>query len=170
MADELKAQAEIRKDITEAGGYAFKLTNRFTIGIPDLGVWLSPFVPCVIEVKDFGIVKDGFDRDIGTTPKQRDVMRRMSEAYDRKHTVAGVVVHARAGAARRLYCFRWDALRGADGAPYVERTRGGRWDVHALLGHLGVSRFTDRLCPQTGRRCEKDICVFKVECGLNVKD
>ena len=69
--NELKLQAEICKSVIEQGGWAKKLTNQFTIGIPDLLISLPGFIPCLAEVKDFGEVGDKFDRQIDLSPKQR---------------------------------------------------------------------------------------------------
>lgn len=82
MSNETDLQLKIKNSVIKDGGYSKKLTNRFTIGIPDLLICLYPFVPCIIEVKDWGEVETvGFKRQIGVTPKQRYELNEMSNPY-----------------------------------------------------------------------------------------
>jgi hypothetical protein len=118
MANELAVQTEIKQAVIAQGGYAVKLSNRFTIGIPDLGIWLGPYDPFIMEVKDFGVVAATFNRQIGTTPKQRDTMRRMQQSYG--NDVWGEHV-----------C----------GEAVIERSRTGlKWDIYRLLDKFGARR------------------------------
>jgi hypothetical protein len=150
MANELLIQREIKQSVINAGGYAVKLSNRFTIGIPDLGVWLAPFVPTIFEVKDLGECVAKFDRQLDVTPKQKDVMRRMQKSYDRPAgsygnvCVTGTLVHIRHRGRRVLVALPYDAPRLAwdyeeQGLGWIERGSGGRWNMGKLMQGLGVS-------------------------------
>lgn len=77
MAKELGLQANIRK----SADYGLKLSNRFTLGVPDLLLVIAPFVPCIVEVKDLGPVVDNFDRQLAVTPLQDETMRRINAPY-----------------------------------------------------------------------------------------
>lgn len=74
-------QTQIKLSVKRQGGYAIKLSNRFTIGIPDLLIMLSPFVPLIAEVKDLGECVADFDRKLDVTPKQNDELKKMNAAY-----------------------------------------------------------------------------------------
>lgn len=75
-------QLDIKKSVNRAGGYCFKLSNRFTIGVPDLGIWLPPFAPLLAEVKMLRDCKPGFKRQLAVTEKQDSVMRLSSQGYE----------------------------------------------------------------------------------------
>lgn len=51
MKDETSYQHDIIKAVVALGGWGKKLSNRFLIGIPDLGIVLRPFGQMIIEVK-----------------------------------------------------------------------------------------------------------------------
>lgn len=141
MADEIKIQREMKQSVKNQGGHAEKLTNRFTIGIPDLGVWLSPFAPCVLEVKDLSVVVDNFDRKLDVSPKQADVLRRIQTGYGPEALVAGVVAHIVHRGRHRLVGLRHDATRLAYDYPaFIERQTGGRWDIATLLEQMRIAR------------------------------
>lgn len=82
---ELDIQREICQSVRKDGGWARKLTNRFTIGIPDLLVALYPFVPCLLEVKDLGEVGEMFHRKLNVTEKQRHELIAFDEAISEAH-------------------------------------------------------------------------------------
>lgn len=67
---ETDLQFHIKKSIIKDGGYCKKLTNHFTIGIPDLLIRHPNFAPIVAEVKELGECVDKFDRQLDVTPKQ----------------------------------------------------------------------------------------------------
>lgn len=102
MADELGFQRELKESVIALGGFSTKLSNRFTVGVPDLGVWLAPFVPLIIECKDLGAVVDKFDVQLGVTAKQADTMKRMQQSYGPRYgsAVCAVAVHLRHRGAR----------------------------------------------------------------------
>lgn len=79
--NEVDHQTNIKKSVILQGGYSFKLSNRFTIGIPDLLVMLPPFVPCLAEVKDLGECVPDFDRKLDVSPKQNLELVKMNAAY-----------------------------------------------------------------------------------------
>lgn len=142
MANEITQQREIKESVLALGGYAVKLTNRFTIGIPDLGIWLPSLCPVVCEVKDLGVVTDEFDRTLGVTPKQADVMRRISKPYG--STVALVLVHALHRGERRLIALPHTATRLRwDYGPFaydVRRRTGIRYpSLSTIFRNLGVA-------------------------------
>lgn len=141
MSDEIKIQREMKQSVKAIGGHAEKLTNRFTIGIPDLGVWLCPFAPCVLEVKDLGVVVDNFDRKLDVSPKQADVLRRIQTGYGPEARVAGVVAHIVHRGRHRLVGLPYDADRITALYPeWVERQTGGRWDMALLLQQMKIAR------------------------------
>lgn len=85
---ELDVQREIVKSVKLEGGWSKKLTNRFTIGIPDLLIALYPSIPFLAEVKDLGVVHTNqFNRKLDVSEKQRyellEFDRAVSEAHGR---------------------------------------------------------------------------------------
>ena len=51
MKDETAYQRDIIHAVEQLGGWGKKLSNRFLIGIPDLGITLRPFGTTIVEVK-----------------------------------------------------------------------------------------------------------------------
>lgn len=74
-------QTQIKLSVRRQGGYSFKLSNRFTIGIPDLLIALPPFAPCLAEVKDLGECVADFSRKLDVSPKQAYELKAMNEPY-----------------------------------------------------------------------------------------
>lgn len=140
MARELAVQTDIKRSTLAQGGYALKLSNRFTVGVPDLGIWLPPFAPFIAEVKDLGVVTDNFHVQIGVTPKQTDTMLRMSGKYTRP--VAGLLIAATHRGIRKLFYAPHDETRiAALSFPFhVIRGVGGKYDIAAILSHAGVAK------------------------------
>lgn len=157
---ETDVQAQIRQSVKFDGGYCHKLTNQFTVGIPDLLIALPPFAPCIIEVKDLKTVMSGFDRQIDVTPKQRYELRAISEAYndiDRpfdqlRPTFSGIFVHVIWNKWHYLTGLPYHAERHTGHLlddPTRTRKRGLRWDppkrrpywdVRGLLEACGVTK------------------------------
>lgn len=81
MARELDLQTQIIRSVRRRGGYGKKISHRFSVGIPDLLIGLYPFVPAIMEVKDFGVVSDKFDRRIDTTVKQEHELEQFTKQY-----------------------------------------------------------------------------------------
>lgn len=81
MTVETDLQRDIRQSVRRQGGYCIKLSNRFTIGVPDLLIALAPFAPCYVEVKKLGKCVLGFDRQLDVTPKQGHELRGLSDQY-----------------------------------------------------------------------------------------
>ena len=92
MARELAEQTNLIKSVRLAGGYARKMSNRYSIGIPDLLIGLPPFVPFLAEMKDLGTVVDDFDRQLNVTPKQNHEMGLLSGPYERAAYGAAALV------------------------------------------------------------------------------
>jgi hypothetical protein len=78
---ELNLQRDIKKSAIRDGGSGFKLSNRFSVGIPDLHLSLPSFAPCIVEVKDLGECVPSFDRQLDVTPKQRHTMNQLNAPY-----------------------------------------------------------------------------------------
>ena len=76
VKNELSFQKEIIDSAKAAGGYGFKLTNRFTIGVPDILVSGPMYAPSLFEAKHLGDVVANFDRQTGVTPLQQEQMKR----------------------------------------------------------------------------------------------
>ena len=76
VKNELSFQKEIIDSAKAAGGYGFKLTNRFTIGVPDILVSVPMYAPSLFEAKHLGDVVANFDRQTGVTPLQQEQMKR----------------------------------------------------------------------------------------------
>ncbi len=161
MSKELDVQAKIRASVKKDNGYCHKLTNRFTVGIPDLLVALFPYMPCVLEIKDLGPVADDFDRQINVTPKQQYELHGISKVYhEGQHPytpyrkASGVLVALVHQGKHRLVAvhtnmrgfsdvsYRLDAGYVADPTRWVERGVGGYYNLKPLLEHLGIARIT----------------------------
>lgn len=82
---EVDHQANIKLSVKAQGGYALKLSNRFTVGVPDLLIMHPLFVPCIAEVKDLKDCVPDFDRKIDVSPKQDLTMRQMNGVYQSPH-------------------------------------------------------------------------------------
>ena len=133
--NELKLQAEICKSVVVQGGWAKKLTNQFTIGIPDLLISLPGLAPCLAEVKDFDVVGDKFDRKLDVSPKQRHELLTFNAVNP---ATAVILVGLKWGNEHHLVCLPADAERLSDayrGAAwgYTKRLPGLRYDMKEIL-------------------------------------
>lgn len=79
---EVDHQTNIKLSVKAQGGYSLKLSNRFTVGVPDLLIMMPGFAPCFAEVKDLGLCVDSFDRKLDVSPKQALTMKQMVKVYD----------------------------------------------------------------------------------------
>lgn len=139
MTVETDHQTDIRKSVLKLGGHSFKLTNRFTIGVPDLSIALPPFVPGLWEVKTLGAVADKFDRDIGLSAKQKDTLVRYQKGYD--EPVCGVLVHVIYQRIHRLYGFAFASERCCHNDRFwIPRQVHNYYDIHVLFSRMGVMR------------------------------
>lgn len=116
---EVDHQRHIKQSVIRQGGYSFKLSNQFSIGIPDLLIALPPFVPILAEVKTLGECGDDFSRQLGVSPKQKDELRKLVTPYRqylRRDLRMGILlVHVVWQKQHRLIPLPWDAER-LDGA------------------------------------------------------
>lgn len=147
MSKELKLQSDIKTSVIRDKGFGIKLSHRFAIGVPDLLLALPPFAPCLVEVKDLGVVVDRFDRKLGVTPMQADTMRKMSGPYERetwgRHTALVLVgfvhrgVHTLVALRRDMDRLTWqyDELH-----PWTTRQTGLHYKVGPLLEAVGIAR------------------------------
>lgn len=146
-------QTQIKLSVLKQGGYAFKLSNQFTIGIPDLLIMLPPFVPCIAEVKTLGECVEDFDRKLDLSPKQKLEISKMNSVYAAaipaiQPRVAFILVHLvwqkqhrlipLPGGTERLTGHMVAGLgelgkrqRGSDGAPPW-------YEMRPLLNHLNI--------------------------------
>lgn len=145
--NEIKHQTDIKNSVKRDGGHAFKMSNRFLIGVPDLHVALPPFAPCVVEVKDLGVVADKFNRDLGVTEKQARYMADISEPYEglglgRVAFVAAHIVHY---GEHRLVLMPRQAMRlsweySEDAGTWVKRETGLYYNLRPMLKRWGAAR------------------------------
>lgn len=152
MAKELDLQTKIIHSARKQGGYGRKMSNRFSIGIPDLLLGIFPFAPSLVEVKDLEIVVDKFDRKLDVTPKQALEMERLSKAYEDNVTpytpnraTACVLVGVVHRGEHRLVALsrgaqRLDHTYEASPGTWVRRMPGGFYDVMKLLDGIGIAR------------------------------
>jgi hypothetical protein len=96
---ELPFQSDVIKSVRKQGGYAIKISHKFSVGIPDLLIALPPFAPFIAEAKDFGEVGEKFDRKVEVTSKQAVELERISSRYEKmplmeytKNHRAGIVI------------------------------------------------------------------------------
>lgn len=147
---ELELQSDIIKSVRKQGGYGRKLSNQFTIGIPDLLIALPPFVPCYAEVKDFGECASSFDRQIDVSDKQGYELMGMTKGYAGGWTSV-IIIGWRWGKSRRIailppntgrfaYAKTLDATNTCAGiinSPWLgTRTEGMYEDIRGLLRNL----------------------------------
>lgn len=147
--NEIKHQTDIVKSVKRDGGYAFKMSNRFLIGVPDLFVALPPFAPCVIEVKDLGEVVDEFDRQLDVTEKQADYMENVSLPYEAEFgaRVAFVAVHILHRGEHRLVLGPRDMKRLSHryeeiSDTWTRRATGLYYNLAPMLDRWGAARAT----------------------------
>jgi len=139
--EELKVQKQIKDSVIKDGGYGLKLSNKFAIGIPDLGLWLPPFAPSIMEVKDLGPVTEKFNIQLDVTDKQSDTLRRMQSTYSKP--VTGILVHLIHHGEHRLVIVPRAAQRLNYMYPsdiYVKRQTGGYYDIASLFEAHGVPK------------------------------
>lgn len=127
------------------------MSNRFTIGVPDLLIAIPPFVPVLAEVKDLGEVVDEFDRKLEITEKQAYEMKRFSEPYENwqhvytpeRHT-AIILVGVKHKKKHRLVVLPRTADRLScdyeEQGGWVDRAVGGVYNVVKLLEFAGVMK------------------------------
>lgn len=87
---EQQMQNLIISDTKKLGGFAFKLSNRFTVGIPDLFISLPNYGMVLIECKfisKFPVKKSNID--IKLTPKQRQIIRKIQQSDGQAACVIG---------------------------------------------------------------------------------
>jgi len=150
---ETDIQAQIKKSVRLDGGYCHKLTNAFTVGIPDLLIALPPFAPCVIEIKSLNYCGGQFDRKIEVTPKQRHELFQISEVYNNvdrpldqlRPTFSGIFVHTYVNKTHYLTGLPYRAERHtavllADAARTRKRGSGEYWDIRPLLEAIGITK------------------------------
>lgn len=137
--NELDFQAELKKEVKKQGGYAFKMSNQFLVGIPDLFIKLPNFDTAIVECKllPASYAKSG-KGPIKTTPLQKSNLSRMQKAGG----ISGTVI---------LIDQKWPQLVVITDDPYqerfdlekdvyFERKRGEPWAVHAILSTLNAKR------------------------------
>lgn len=145
-------QTQIKLSVKRQGGYSFKLSNRFTIGIPDLLIALPPFVPCLAEVKDLGECVREFSRKLDVSPKQGHELKAINDAYI-SHRVAILLVTLHwQGEGQILvplphHCrqLTGEMLRGGKDTIYYTRQRGQDsappwYDMQAVLEGINVAK------------------------------
>lgn len=149
---ELAVQTAIIHSVRAEGGHGRKMSNRYTIGIPDLLICLPPYVPCFAEVKDLGEVGDKFRRQIGITPKQQLELERISLPYEEAQTPytpnrrTSLIlvhfiqkrVHFIAAIPRTQEAYSSDHLSG--GLGFRKRQVGGLYEIGPLLEHVGIAK------------------------------
>lgn len=142
---ETEYQLEIKKSVIAQGGFAFKLSNTYTVGVPDLGIWLPPFAPLVAEVKVIRECGDKFRREIATTPKQDQFMADVSGRYEALgfFSVAFVLVVVEWEDSKKRHLIgvprtETHITHGMiTGRPSVsERGVGGAWDMKQIINTL----------------------------------
>lgn len=159
MAKELDLQTKLVHSVRRDKGYARKLTNRFTIGVPDLLISLHPFIPCYGEVKDLGEVVDNFDRKIEVTDKQgleiwnldQTVTQFVTPYTPDRHAALVLVgiVHRKKHRLVALSCqgrqkysdpWRLDHTYESEPGRWTERQVGGHYDLKPLMEWAGIAR------------------------------
>lgn len=151
MAKELALQTDIKNSAKRDGGYGLKLSNRFTVGVPDLLLMIPPvFAPVVVEVKDLGPVTANFNRQLDVTPLQAETMRRMSSPYEDTQTrytpsrrSAFLLVGFSMDRDHYLVVLPRDTERLsylclAEPASYTKRGKGGYYALQPLFKHVGA--------------------------------
>lgn len=136
MPNELDVQSEFQKAVKAGGGYAFKTSNRFLSGIPDMFVALPPWPVMLIEWKKIETPKrKGTLIEVALTPLQREKMKILGLAG----AVCGWVLAVRGRAGY------YGLLAGAPGTKLLwgqeeaERSvfaklPGAHWPIHPVIG------------------------------------
>jgi hypothetical protein len=142
---ELQEQADIKKSVRLDGGYSFKLSNRFTIGIPDLLIALPPFVPILAEVKDLAEWGDVRPRKLDVSPKQEYELNGLGSLYDMFGRVSILLVALRRGRDHYLVGLPRDARVLLAPLPWdapsvQKRQSKGYYPLAPILQDLGVPR------------------------------
>lgn len=147
---ELSLQTHIRKSVEADGGYARKLSHKFSVGIPDLFVALPPFAPGIIEVKDLSDVADKFDKLINITPMQTHHLLEAQKGYWGHYgvRVSGILVRIIHRAEHRLVALppgteRLSYQYQDDPACWTKREKGGYYAIKGLLTAIRFGRIDD---------------------------
>lgn len=87
---ELDIQQRVIDSAEAAGGYGRKVTHPQLKGISDLLICMPGYAPVQLEVKDFSVVTEGFNRETGVTVHQEKHISAMNRAC--KGLVAAVLI------------------------------------------------------------------------------
>lgn len=138
---ELPWQYKIIKSVRLQGGYGKKWSSTYAVGVPDLILSHPDFGTAFMEAKLEHSIKDGYDRKIDITERQRHELSllRASGAL----ALIGVVIY-RSPRDVRLWCLPPTAERVADGMDevWVPWVAGSGFNMRRLIesylekGHL----------------------------------
>ena len=77
---EVDIQSQMVRDVGRDGGFAYKASNRFLIGVPDLFIQMPGFPSCQIEVKKLDKYPKSGVIPVDLTAHQRNHLCRLQEA------------------------------------------------------------------------------------------
>lgn len=131
---EVDIQTELKDACVAAGGFAFKLSNRFTAGIVDLYLALPPHLPLWLEVKfEKQIPKSGII-PINPTPLQRRFIHNVNRHPMGRATSA--VVCGDGPGRYLIWVIPRDAAATVDkvtGPTTLVKERGGLWPITEII-------------------------------------
>lgn len=80
MTTELQVQADLVSAVKLAGGFGFKSSNAYTVGVADLSLQLPPYPHMFLEIKFLRGLRRSCRYPVALTPHQRKFIREVQEA------------------------------------------------------------------------------------------
>jgi hypothetical protein len=142
---ELNFQKRIIDLIKEEGGYGYKMSNRFKVGVPDLLIAAPMRGVVFFECKCLNVMPDAFDRQTGITPIQMDHLNRLNSTQE--HPVGCQLVYLIHRGEERAVVWpgHWDRITSdyeKDETIWEGRKAGSksRWNVMKLVEAVRLTR------------------------------
>ena len=141
MATELEIQSRLVKAIKDAGGFGYKLNNKFLAGPPDLYLTHKDTGPVFIEVKK----NFQGQKNVQTTPLQRVTMQNMKKAGTRCGVAVIIPLPNLFGGYDIYITSNTESLRIDDSWLMLHKKKGGDWPILEMmracdtLTHSGAS-------------------------------
>lgn len=123
---ELDFQRHLVKAALAQGGYAFKMSHRFLVGIPDLFVKLPSYPTTLIECK-MGTINARREVSVDLTPKQRKSLRDARKAGQAAGWVVACPANKHAGGGPGQHLIVWGDNPDMTVAPETHTNVHARW-------------------------------------------
>lgn len=134
MPKELDLQAKLVKAAKDAGGYGYKQSNKFLAGPPDLYLSHPATGAVFIEVKK----NHPGQKNVGTTPLQRTVMKQMQMAGSKCGVVVVIPLPDIIGGYDIFVSKNIESLRIDESWLELRRRKGEDWPISEIMRHCAT--------------------------------